>query len=73
MVTPFWKENNPEGACERLVKESVLLWQREDEVIDDITCLVVFLNVLNGEVTSASAKANPAAAQNFLHDHNSHY
>lgn len=45
MVAPFYQQNNPEGACEKLVKESVAHWKKEDEVIDDITCIVAFLNV----------------------------
>lgn len=28
IVVPYWEENNPEGACEQLVKESVIHWQR---------------------------------------------
>eukprot|EP00347_Sterkiella_histriomuscorum_P005738 403355459 len=48
MLVPFWLQNNPEGACDKLVKESVAHWKKEDEVIDDITCVVVFLNVKNG-------------------------
>ena len=45
MIVPFWLQNNPEGACEKLVKESVAMWKKEDEVIDDITIIVAFLNV----------------------------
>lgn len=45
MVAPFYLQNNPEGACDKLVKEAVAHWKKEDEVIDDITCIVVFLNV----------------------------
>ena len=44
-VLPFWKKNDPEGACEKLVLESVEHWKREDEVIDDITVICVFLAV----------------------------
>ncbi|EAS01080.1 protein phosphatase 2C containing protein (macronuclear) [Tetrahymena thermophila SB210] len=44
MITPFYYKNDPEGACEKLVKEATLAWKREDEVIDDITIIVVFLN-----------------------------
>jgi len=45
IVAPFWHANNPEGACEKIVKESVAHWKKEDEVIDDITCIAIFLNV----------------------------
>jgi len=44
MITPFYIKNDPEGACEKLVKEAVAAWKREDEVIDDITIIIVFLN-----------------------------
>lgn len=32
----------PQDACDILVKESVCAWDREDDVVDDITVLVVF-------------------------------
>lgn len=41
MVIPFYLKNQPEGACDKLIKESVICWRREDEVIDDITCVVI--------------------------------
>lgn len=44
MVSPFYLRNDPEGACEKLLKESTAAWKREDDVIDDITAIVVFLN-----------------------------
>jgi serine/threonine protein phosphatase PrpC len=28
IVSPFWHNNDPEGACERLVKESVIHWKK---------------------------------------------
>ena len=43
MVVPFYQQNNPDGACDKIVKESVAHWKREDEVIDDITVICVFL------------------------------
>mmetsp|Transcript_14261 Transcript_14261/g.10312 ORF Transcript_14261/g.10312 Transcript_14261/m.10312 type:complete len:200 (+) Transcript_14261:897-1496(+) len=45
LVVPYWLQGNPEAACDKLVKESVAHWKKEDEVIDDITCVVVFLNI----------------------------
>lgn len=44
MIAPFYIKNDPEGACEKLVKEAVAAWKKEDEVIDDITIIIVFLN-----------------------------
>ncbi len=45
MVYPFWLQGDPEKACEKMVNEAVAHWKREDEVIDDITIVIVFLNV----------------------------
>ena len=42
MVIPYYKKNDPEGACDKLVKESVMAWKREDEVVDDITIIIIF-------------------------------
>lgn len=36
---------NAEAACKLLVKESTARWKKEEEVIDDISALVVFLDV----------------------------
>lgn len=44
LVKPYYLKNLPEKACNRLVKESVIHWKKEDEVIDDITCVCLFLN-----------------------------
>jgi len=32
-------------AAEKVVKEATLRWKQEDEVIDDITCIILFLDV----------------------------
>ena len=47
LVSPFWEANppDPQGACTKLKELSVEHWQREDEVIDDITVIVIFLKV----------------------------
>lgn len=51
MVNPFYQRNSTESAAAKLIKESTLLWKevnfvitnyKNDEVIDDITCIVVF-------------------------------
>ena len=51
IVFPFYKTNDPSGASEKLIEESVKSWKKvieyitqEDEVIDDITAVVIFLN-----------------------------
>ena len=47
LVSPFWEANppDPKGAVNKLIELSVQHWEREDEVIDDITVVVVFLKI----------------------------
>ena len=45
MVIPYWKLGDIEGAVDRLERESVARWKMEEEVIDDITSLCVFLDI----------------------------
>jgi serine/threonine protein phosphatase PrpC len=45
IVVPFWRVNDSAGASEVLAKEAKYKWMKEEEVIDDITCIVIFLNV----------------------------
>ena len=42
IVMPFYKNNDPDGACKALIKESTDWWNQEDVVVDDITAIVVF-------------------------------
>ena len=42
IVIPFYKKNDPDGACKALIKESTEWWNKEDIVVDDITVIVVF-------------------------------
>jgi serine/threonine protein phosphatase PrpC len=44
IVVPYWKEGDMQGACDALVKEAKSTWLQEEDVIDDITCVVIFLN-----------------------------
>ena len=44
MVVPYYIKNDPEGACEKLIKESTNAWKREDEVVDDTTIILVFFH-----------------------------
>lgn len=50
VVVPFWKAGDPAGACEALSREAHNRWTTEEEVIDDITCVVVFLDVRNSSL-----------------------
>lgn len=44
LVEPFYKNNDTEGACKRLVEEATAKWMREESVIDDITAIVIFFH-----------------------------
>ena len=45
IIYPFYLKKNAEGAAECLVRESFQTWKKEEDVIDDITCIVIFLDV----------------------------
>ena len=45
IVYPFYLQKNAEGAAENLVRASFKRWRKEESVIDDITCIVIFLDV----------------------------
>ncbi len=42
IVMPFYKKNDPDGACKTLIKISTDWWNKEDIVVDDITVVIVF-------------------------------
>lgn len=41
---PFYSKSAPEAAANALVKEAYKKWKTEEEVIDDITCVIVFFD-----------------------------
>lgn len=46
IVKPFYENKNAEKAAEAVVRESYLRWKKEEEgIVDDITCIIVFLDV----------------------------
>ena len=46
IVKPFFETKNAEKAAEAVVRESYLRWKKEEEgIVDDITCIIVFLDV----------------------------
>lgn len=59
LILPHYHKNQPEAACEKVIKESVNWWKKvyflyyfdisiilkEDEVIDDITIILIFLKI----------------------------
>jgi serine/threonine protein phosphatase PrpC len=46
IIRPFYEKKDSEGATHELVRVSVERWQRDQGMVDDITVLVVFLNVM---------------------------
>lgn len=42
IVMPFYKKNDPDGACKALIEISTEWWKKEDIVIDDITVICIF-------------------------------
>ena len=42
IVHPFWKEQIPELASNKLIRVATSMWRREDDVIDDITSIVIY-------------------------------
>ena len=45
LIIEYYYKNDIEGACERVIKEATDAWKREDDVIDDITIIIVFLDI----------------------------
>ena len=45
IIFPFYQKKNAEGAAECLVREAFKKWKKEEDSIDDITCIVIFLDV----------------------------
>ena len=45
IVSKYWMLDDADGACKELTELAIEHWKREDEVIDDITLYVIFLNV----------------------------
>lgn len=45
IVWPYFEQNAPEAAANALVKAAFKKWKQEEEVIDDITCVIIFLEV----------------------------
>lgn len=43
IVAPYYAQSSPEAAANALVKEAFKKWMEEEEVIDDITCVIIFL------------------------------
>ena len=49
IIQPFYKNNDCDGATREVVKAAVKSWgEQEDSIVDDITCIVVFINTVKG-------------------------
>jgi serine/threonine protein phosphatase PrpC len=44
IVAPFYNAGQAEQAANQVVRESANQWKVKEEVIDDITCVIVFLD-----------------------------
>ena len=44
MVKDFYLKNDVVGASDFLVEEATKRWVKEDDIIDDITVIVIFLD-----------------------------
>jgi serine/threonine protein phosphatase PrpC len=45
IIMPHYKSNSAEKAAEALIMESQARWKQEDTSIDDITCIIIYLNI----------------------------
>ena len=45
IVWPFYIQHSPEAAGNALVRAAAAKWKELDSVIDDITCVIIFLEV----------------------------
>lgn len=43
IVIPYYEKGAPEAAANALVKVAFLKWKEEEDVIDDITVVIIFL------------------------------
>ena len=42
IVMPYYKNDDPDGACKALIKEATEWWNKEEIVVDDITVVIAF-------------------------------
>ena len=63
IVWPYYRANSPEQAGNAIVRAAAQKWKQNDTVIDDITCVTIFL-----EVDSRIPEYNPAVAAILQND-----
>lgn len=59
LIAPFYQKSKPFAACNKLIKEAIALWKLNDNVIDDITLIVLFFG--NKQPSSAQNAEEPKA------------
>ena len=45
IVEPFYYQNSAEKAAEALIREALKRWKQEENVVDDITCIIIYLSI----------------------------
>ena len=45
IVEPFYQQKTAEKAAEALIKEALKKWKQEENVVDDITCIIIYLSI----------------------------
>ena len=45
IVWPYFQKNSPEQAGNAIVRAAAQKWKENDTVIDDITCITIFLEI----------------------------
>ena len=45
IVAPFYAKGAPESAANALVKAAFSRWKEEEDVVDDITAVVIFMDI----------------------------
>ena len=45
LVWPYYNKNSPESAGNAIVREAAARWRQNDTMIDDITCITIFLEL----------------------------
>ena len=54
IVYPFYEKDAPEAAANTLVSAALAQWKRHSQSIDDITVVIIFLNVDLNQQSQAS-------------------
>jgi serine/threonine protein phosphatase PrpC len=44
-ILPHYQANSAEKAAEALIREALKSWKQQENVVDDITCIIIFLNL----------------------------